>query len=210
LAPAKTDPVSGQPALKMALVSVEPVHTAMYGFFVARDRPDVTAADYWAVAQAKGGLRGELGFLAEPADWDLWVRAAFGLPAGADLVSAVDARSGRRKYMSAEDGRLQFAVYLSPDPVLVSRQWVVDQLALETSDGHAVIAGRPGAGVVDAGAIVCACESVGIVTITDAVVRQGCTTVEAVGACTGAGTNCGSCRAEIRAVIGAHRLIAAE
>jgi assimilatory nitrate reductase catalytic subunit len=210
LAPAKVDPVSGQPALKMAFASVEPVHIAMYGFFVARDRPDLTAADYWAMAPAKGGMRGELGFLAEPADWDRWARGAFGLPGDADLAAAVDARSGRRKYASIEDGRLQFAIFLSPDPVLVSRQWVVDQLAADTLDGRAVIAGRPGADGVDTGAIVCACESVGIATIVDAVVREGCTTVEAVGACTRAGTNCGSCRAEIRAIIATNRLVAAE
>jgi assimilatory nitrate reductase catalytic subunit len=62
----------------------------------------------------------------------------------------------------------------------------------------------------DSGAIVCSCFSVGINTITAAVAQQGCTSVEAVGACTKAGTNCGSCRAEIRGIIDAHRLQAAE
>jgi assimilatory nitrate reductase catalytic subunit len=64
--------------------------------------------------------------------------------------------------------------------------------------------------VPDTGAIVCACLQVGALTIGDAVRRQGCTTVEAVGACTGAGTNCGSCRSEIRAIIEVARLVAAE
>jgi assimilatory nitrate reductase catalytic subunit len=51
---------------------------------------------------------------------------------------------------------------------------------------------------------------VGINTITEAVTRHGCSTVEAVGALTRAGTNCGSCRAEIRGIVDAHRLLAAE
>ncbi|TIT39998.1 MAG: hypothetical protein E5W76_17825, partial [Mesorhizobium sp.] len=38
----------------------------------------------------------------------------------------------------------------------------------------------------------------------------GCGTVEAIGEATRAGTNCGSCRAEIRAIIAAGRVQAAE
>ncbi|MDO8360628.1 MAG: nitrate reductase [Devosia sp.] len=210
LAPAKVDPISGQPALKMALVNVEPLQAAMYGFFVARHRPDLTGAGYWAIAETRGGLRGELGFLSEPPDWDAWVHDAFGMPAHVELVSLVDARSGRRNYAWMEGGRLSLAIFLSPDPVLVSRQWVADQLVAAQGDGGAILAGRPGADVPDAGAIICACLSVGSMTITDAVTRRDCTTVEAVGACTGAGTNCGSCRAEIRAIIDANRRAAAE
>ncbi|TIU94101.1 MAG: hypothetical protein E5W09_23960, partial [Mesorhizobium sp.] len=41
-------------------------------------------------------------------------------------------------------------------------------------------------------------------------VRGGCTSVEAIGATLHAGTNCGSCRAEIRTIIEARRLQAAE
>jgi assimilatory nitrate reductase catalytic subunit len=62
----------------------------------------------------------------------------------------------------------------------------------------------------DSGAIVCSCFSVGVNTITAAITQQGCSTVEAVGACTKAGTNCGSCRAEIRGIINARGLQAAE
>ena len=40
--------------------------------------------------------------------------------------------------------------------------------------------------------------------------RGGCHTVEAIGVALKAGTNCGSCRAEIRGLIEANRLEAAE
>jgi assimilatory nitrate reductase catalytic subunit len=62
----------------------------------------------------------------------------------------------------------------------------------------------------DPGAIVCACFSVGINAIAEAVTKGGCHTVEEVGAALRAGTNCGSCRAEIRGIIEANRLAAAE
>jgi assimilatory nitrate reductase catalytic subunit len=126
------------------------------------------------------------------------------------MGTALDARSGRRSYALVASGQLHFALFLSPDPVLVSRQWVVSQLAREDVDGPALLAGRPGADVPDQGAIVCSCMGVGVNTIVEAVTKSGCSTVEAVGALTTAGTNCGSCRAEIRGLIDAHRLAAAE
>jgi assimilatory nitrate reductase catalytic subunit len=210
LVPAKADPVSGQPALKMGTASVEPLHTAIYGFFVARARPEIADVDYWAIAEAPGGVRGELGFAAEPDDWSGWVRGRFAVPRSADMVTALDERSGRRSYALVESGRLLFAVFLSPDPVLVSRQWVVEQLSAKEANAVALLAGRPGVDVPEAGAIVCACLSVGMLTIADAVRGHGCTTIEAVGARTGAGSNCGSCRAEIRAIITATLAAAAQ
>ena len=206
---AKTDPVSSQPALKMSLVHAEPVHARLYGFFVAATRPTLDT-DYWAIAEAVGGLRGELAWFDEPDDLMAWLRRAFSLTDTARIQTVRDARSGRRSFAVIERGRLVVALYTSPDPVLVSRQWAAGLLAAEDLTGSAVLAGRPGADMPDSGAIVCSCFSVGINTIAAAVAQQGCTSVEAVGACTKAGTNCGSCRAEIRGIIDAHRLQAAE
>ena len=210
LVTAKTDPVSGQPALKMARGHVEPVATRIYGFFVADARPSCLDAGYWALAEAVGGIRGELAWFEEPADWEAWVRLNFSLPQGARLRSVVDPRSGRRSFAVLDQGRLVMALYTSPDPVLVSRQWAVSLLGAQDLAASTVLAGRPGADMPDVGAIVCSCFSVGANTIAAAVTEQGCSTVEAVGACTKAGTNCGSCRAEIRGIIDANRLAAAE
>ena len=46
--------------------------------------------------------------------------------------------------------------------------------------------------------------------IVDAIQTRGCKSVSKVGACTKAGSNCGSCRPEIRSIIEAFRLQAAE
>jgi assimilatory nitrate reductase catalytic subunit len=209
LVTAKVDPISAQPALKMAEVHAEPVRTRLYGFFVSASRPALDTG-YWAIAEAIGGTRGELAWFDEPAEWEAWLRAAFALPDSANIQSVMDARSGRRSFAVLEGGRLVVALYTSPDPVLVSRQWAVGLLTAEQLNASAVLAGRPGADMPDSGAIVCSCFSVGINAIAAAVTDQGCTTVEAVGTCTKAGTNCGSCRAEIRGIIDAHRLAAAE
>jgi assimilatory nitrate reductase catalytic subunit len=72
-----------------------------------------------------------------------------------------------------------------------------------------ILVGRPGADRPDPGPIVCACFGVGANQIA-AAARGGCHTADAIGAALKAGTNCGSCRAEIRGIIEANRLEAAE
>jgi len=207
----RTDPQCGQPALKMSEVSIEPAAPQFYGFAISRIRPRLESADYWAIAKACGGSRVELAWMQRPANWDAWVRAAFDCPPEAEISSMRDAASGRESLALFEDGRLSFAVFISPDPVLVSRQWATNLLAEPPMDARRraeVLAGRPGADMPDAGAIVCACFSVGINTIVDAITKGGCDTVEAVGLAVKAGTNCGSCRAEIRGIINANRMAA--
>jgi assimilatory nitrate reductase catalytic subunit len=209
----KRDPQSGQPALKMSQVSVEPAGARFYGFAVSRLRPWLTGPDYWAIAEAAGGLRTELAWLDPPADWDEWVRGAFKVAPDATMLSVRDARSGRLNFALFEAGQLVFAVFLSPEPVLVSRQWAAGLLSrpLESVAHRSdVLAGRPGADMPDSGAIICACFSVGINSIVEAVTKRGCHSVEAIGAALKAGTNCGSCRAEIRGIINANRLASAE
>ncbi|MCP8887923.1 nitrate reductase [Devosia ureilytica] len=207
LVTSKVDPVSNQPALKMALVHAEPVGVRLFGFLVSANKPNL-AVDYWALAPAAKGWRAELAMVEEPANWEDFLAATFGTRAA--FQSIRDERSGRRAFVLIEDGQLIAALYTAPDPVLVSRQWAVDLLGETDLSASEVLAGRPGADRPDGGAIVCSCMGVGINTITEAVTRHGCTTVEAVGALTRAGTNCGSCRAEIRGIVDANRLIAAE
>lgn len=203
----RTDPVSGQPALKMGRVTAQPYRVALYGFLVSAQRPALDA-DYWALAPADNGWRAELAFESEPPDWTAWLEASFDTTA--PFATSLDEATGRRAFALLRDGKLLAALFTSPDPVLVSRQWAAGLLTAQGLATPAVLAGRPGAGRPDPGAIVCACNGVGANTIADAVTRHGCNTVDAVGALTRAGTNCGSCRAEVREIIRSQMTAAAE
>ena len=66
-----------------------------------------------------------------------------------------------------------------------------------------VLAGVPLSGAPDEGPMICACHAVGRVKIEQAVAAMGEPSVEAIGAATKAGTNCGSCRPEIARLIAA-------
>lgn len=212
LIPPYTDPISGQPALKMGCATLSPVDVALYGFAVSRVKPKLHMADYWALAPAEHGWRMELGFWQRPGDLSRLAHTMFGVSEDAALTTSIDARVGRFNIALFDSGRLVFALFLAPEPVLVSRQWAVEQLGADHGAAATranMLSGRPGADMPDPGPLVCSCFGVGANQIADAVVG-GCHDVAAVGEALNAGTNCGSCRTEIRRLIDAHRLAAAE
>ncbi len=81
--------------------------------------------------------------------------------------------------------------------------------ALGPADRMALLSGRSPVPMPSIGRVVCSCFNVGVNQIA-AAVAGGCTSVDQVGAQLRAGTNCGSCRSEIRTIIDAGRLQAAE
>ena len=128
-----------------------------------------------------------------------------------ELVAYHDAQTGRHRFACYDGDRLAGALFLAPEPVAVSRDWAIAQLGapnLARRQRTSVMAGRPGKGGIDRGATVCACFGVGANEIAAAVGR-GCRTVSAIGEALHAGTNCGSCRAEIRNIIDAQLATAA-
>ncbi|MBB6486051.1 nitrate reductase [Rhizobium lusitanum] len=202
LAP-RTDPISGQPALKSTGAQVRPAEMAYYGFAVTASRPLRLEAPYWAIAKAQAGWRVEFGFDKAPDHLETWCRETFGLSDRGEHLAYVDNSTRQQRHGFFQGEKLLLAFYLAPEPVAVSRDWAVGQLdaRLETAPTRfAVLAGRPGADQVDPGATVCSCFSVGINQIASAV-ADGCHSVEAIGQHLKAGTNCGSCRMEIRGII---------
>ncbi len=207
-----TDPVSGQPASKNVAVAVSRYRAATYGFAVSVAKPDMPGADYWATAKAEGGWRTELALHDDIEDWATWCRSSFGVPDHIEPLGYADRQSGDRRIAFFEREKLLAALFLAREPVAVARNWAVSQLTADHSDlrrRFAIIAGRPGADRPDPGATVCSCFSVGVNQIV-AAVRSGCRSVEAIGGELKAGTNCGSCRAEIRGIINACAADAAE
>jgi assimilatory nitrate reductase catalytic subunit len=185
---------------------------ALYGFAVISQRPLLLEADYWALAKCQAGWRVEFAFATADRDWSRFAATLFGCAAGADFVAYQDAAAGQQRFAHLANGRLAGALFLAPEPVAVSRDWAIEQLGADLASQRArvaVVAGRPGRGLAERGATVCSCFGVGANQIADAA-KAGCVTVEAIGQALQAGTNCGSCRAEIKGIINAYRLRAAE
>ncbi|MER8424324.1 molybdopterin-dependent oxidoreductase [Mesorhizobium sp. M1403] len=204
-----TDAISGQPASKNVAARIERFAATAFGFAVLAERPASIDADYWSLARCPAGWRLEIA-LQDSRDWTGFAAALFG-PEG-EALAYHDIAGGHHRFARFAGGRLVGALYLAPTPVAVSRGWAAEQLGADHADRQArlaIVAGRPGGKSVDRGAIVCACFGVGANQIAEAV-RGGCTSVAAIGAALHAGTNCGSCRAEIKTIIDGRRLQAAE
>ncbi|MCC5958457.1 MAG: nitrate reductase [Rhodobacteraceae bacterium] len=204
LVAAVTDPVSGQPESKASVVAVTALSPAWYGFAVSVG-PQTPDAAYWARARHAGGWRSELAGTDVPDDWEAYARALFNLP-DATCLSVEDRVRGTHRLALMEGGRTLAALFAAPEPVQLARGHLAAQVG---QTGAALLAGRPGAGVVDPGPTVCACLNVGLNTITAAIAAQNLISVEDIGTALQAGTSCGSCRPELAALL-AGRLEAAE
>ena len=200
-------PKSFQPAFKSTPVKLENFKPDWYGFLVLADEtefaPVKPLALYWAKATIKNGARYEIAGHGDSADIITALKSKFS-EADYDLLDMSGAiGSIHRVGVFAKDGTLVGALYLADSPVALSRDWVCEQLG-ETQDDarqrYRILAGRPGADMPDKGAIICSCLNVGVNDI-QAAIAKGCASVNAIGEATGAGTNCGSCQPEIKAIL---------
>lgn len=193
-----TDPISGQPESKHGTVSIAPLKAAWFGFMVTLEELAtelLSGLDYWAVAKAGAGWRYELAGSAEMSDW-------LGKAIPADEALQLSSRRDQLGRALVQGDRLEAAIIASSNgPVEADRNWLVSLLnqPMDTETRIGLLAGRPASGK-SAGKIICSCLGVGSAAIQEAV-HAGALSVDGIGAATGAGTNCGSCKPEIRAML---------
>jgi len=210
------DPASGQPASKSTPVSAEKFQAKWYGFAaMSLDNFDTlnlpSEASYWAKARTENGIRIEFAGETRPSNWQDFMQTLLGHPDDIDVLDMVSPVDGQTRMACFKEGRLLALLYTSSVPVAVSREWACAQLSTQpaAAQRHRLLAGRPGADMPDKGAIICACMNIGINEIRTAI-TEGCQSVDEVGDVTTAGTNCGSCQAEIRNILKEAQLVAAE
>ncbi|MAY43929.1 MAG: nitrate reductase [Rhodobacteraceae bacterium] len=192
-----TDPVSGQPASKSTTVSLKRYAAGWYGF-AAGTAPMQPTRPYAAIARTRSGWRAEVAGHKRPTSWEAEARTILNIDHGQASVFEDPAR-GLARVAITHDDQLIGAFFAAPAPVAVARSLVVDLIGQDIA-AAIVLAGVPGANRPSKGAEICACFGVGTEDIR-AAVRGGCTTVAALGKTTRAGTNCGSCRPELQALI---------
>jgi assimilatory nitrate reductase catalytic subunit len=98
-------------------------------------------------------------------------------------------------------------LFVAPDPVLPARGWLAGLFArapLGAEDRLGLLAGGPVDAPSDQGEILCTCLGTLRGTIEAAIEADPSVSVAALGAVTGAGTQCGSCRPELAQLISAH------
>ncbi len=186
------DPISGQPGFKDTPASISAVKPEWRAFLLSREELEPQAL-YWVRSRVAGG------WLTEMAG-DGTIDCDSLLPEGLRSEVADLSRGLLRIVVMGDAGELLAALFVTRSGELPAREWIADQLA----DGQAamteMLAGRPAVPQPDKGAIVCICHGVGELQIL-AAAKQGADSIAAIGACTSAGTNCGSCRPTISRLI---------
>ncbi|WP_294223870.1 nitrate reductase [uncultured Shimia sp.] len=206
LVPPVVDPVSGQPDSKSAYVSLSKFNAAWYGYAVAVQQPHATT-NYWAKAKLADGWQLELANVNTPESWEGFARTL--LRTGeAQCSSLFDTSKGRVRMAFHCGEQLVGALFVDRSPVQMSRTFAGKALG---QSGLGVLAGRPSTVQLDPGATVCACFNVGVNTILAAIEDKNLVSVEQISTTLSAGSNCGSCRPELAALLSeARRQLAAE
>jgi assimilatory nitrate reductase catalytic subunit len=196
------DPYSGQPEMKATPVSVWPIAMRGAGFLLSR-RP--LALPKWLAYVRVAIAGGEAVLFASPrAPAELNGLLQNFLPDLAEAAHYDDPAAGDHRIVAfGRSGRILSALFVSAARDDVTFDWMVERFAdaaIDSETRRRILAGRAPAGA-NLGPVICSCHGVRRQTILDAI-AGGAGDVDAVGAGTGAGTNCGSCRPEIKGLIG--------
>ncbi|MEW5757263.1 MAG: molybdopterin-dependent oxidoreductase [Pseudomonadota bacterium] len=201
------DPLSGQPELKHTPVRIQAYTPSWHGFLLSRRAITIHDASYWARASGQGYYRYELAGEQVPGDWPAWARSM--LCSKADAVNWVEYLDvGTRQYRGVRmvGGRLESCIFIAPSHELPSRSWLAGLFGkevLEPTERLSLLTGTPPRGQRDAGRVVCSCFGVGETTLRQLIRDQGLRSVEQIGHACRAGTNCGSCVPELKALLAA-------
>ncbi|MEO1041728.1 MAG: molybdopterin-dependent oxidoreductase [Pseudomonadota bacterium] len=195
------DPISGQPALKASEVVLKPFRARWYGFAVGLESLRLVT-DYWSRVTTDRGERAELAGSERPVNWQAFVHDLFSLEGDAQSVESGSQDGECYRCAVFVSGRLTGILLAGTEPITAAKDWLTDQIGrvIAPEERHLLLRGQPPKGFIDPGATVCACLGVGRNTIRKAI-REGASTPTAIGDCTGAGTNCGSCRAELQQLL---------
>jgi assimilatory nitrate reductase catalytic subunit len=206
---AATDPVSGQPELKATPVRITAVAPQWHGLLLRRSEQVPYGPYYWArVPLDRGHAVTLVGWEALPRGpgTEVWISALLDAPSAADLVIYADPAQGVFRYASFAGGRLDACLFLARKAsALPSRDAVAALLATRLEPELRTLPLAGGSIKADqvnaAGRTICACFGVGLNTLHRAIVSRKLVSVGDIGTALRAGTNCGSCIPELKAIL---------
>ncbi|NIQ11556.1 MAG: nitrate reductase, partial [Gammaproteobacteria bacterium] len=138
-------------------------------------------------------------------DWPRWARAQL-CTSDHDInwIEYLDRAAMQYRGARLIDRKLESCIFISPDQTLPSRTWLAGLFEKNSIDDHernGLLTGEAVGEIIDNGPVVCACFNVGLNTLKDAIESKNLLSVEEIGRTLKAGTNCGSCIPELRALL---------
>ncbi|MBT7445489.1 MAG: molybdopterin-dependent oxidoreductase [Methylococcales bacterium] len=201
---ASLDPISGQPDFKHSVVAIEKCEPNWHGFILTRrDQLDLQYSQYWVRSRGRGLWRYEIAGNDSPSDWAERAHALLSDEHDEKSTWAefYDTAQGHFRAARFINGRLESCLFIGSSNQLPERDWLISLFQkdeLSPAQRKSLLMGNPPAEQEDAGKVICACFNVGEKSISAAMSEQNLSSVEAIGACLQAGTNCGSCVPELK------------
>ncbi len=203
------DPLSQQPESKHTPVRIRAYQPVWDGFILSRRELVIGSPEYWVKVKGEQFYRYELAGKTLPENLQGWAKKILYSNGESPLQWQEYQDLSRGCYRAARivDNQLESVVFIASATAtsqLPERNWLAGlfiKTTLDKSERMALLTGRPPIGVTDVGTIVCACFNVGEKTIQSAIKEKGLKTHQEVGRCLKAGTNCGSCVPEIKALL---------
>jgi assimilatory nitrate reductase catalytic subunit len=200
------DPVSGEPESKYTPVRVEAYRPAWHGFLIARQALVFDDLAWRVAVRGEGYWLYELAGETVPASWREWAKARMQASDGNGLewLEYADPSQGRYRCASLQQGRLLACLFVNRNHKLPHRDWLAGLFGEAKLDPKArlgLLAGKPVSAADDQGRLVCACFGVGQNRLLRAIKEEGCASVEQIGVRLSAGTGCGSCLPELKALL---------
>jgi len=202
------DPISKQPESKHTPVKIKAYDAQWHGFIISRHPLVLDGIDYTVLIKGNGYFHYEVASSRKIRNWQY------------HLANQLSPYTNKLNWQTYQDDKkslfrtacfsaneLQAVLIISPHSRLPQRGWIgslFDSLRtepLKDDERMALLTGKPPLGTPDVGKIICACFNVGEKTILSAIKDSKLTTPQAVGKLSKAGTNCGSCVPEIKALI---------
>ncbi len=207
---AVADPISGQPELKHAAVSIEPVSFDSY--FLVSSRNDIAAerltamSDYWLKLPFAGGVCILFGLKEAPEDGWQWLAQLFDTDSASISINAPSQSGWLLQTIGESASQLNAIAWQSAELPSLELPWyshLMQQDQLSEGELVKALQYQPDP-KFDQGRTVCSCFQVAEKTIKQAIV-DGCHSVAALGDKLQCGTNCGSCKPELSALIQAQK-----
>lgn len=203
IAPA-VDPISGQPELKCAPASIRDANFRWSGLLLTRQPVSFERIGYWSRRAGTGCQIYRLAGHEDPALAAQWAQKYF-----ATALTGVDVEyldRGRGVYRAANIGAegVRACLFIASGNAMPDSDWLESlfgETGLAKDARAAILHGLPPGDACDRGPIVCTCYNVGRTVIQHAIETQDLRSVAEIGACVQAGTNCGSCRPELQALL---------
>ncbi|MBB5212416.1 nitrate reductase [Microbulbifer hydrolyticus] len=210
-----TDPLSGQPELKQVAVNIAPLNAHSYACLLLRtktaeelhsrlqagDKPLRQTILHWYRVPVEGGYRFELALSKQP-DWQAIADNLFALHGKQLNRQRLQLPSGERWLLHSE--QMELLVFTSADwQTLPDRKTLEDALNKPLPAMPAQLLQNVPAGAQ----MVCTCLQVSRKQI-EAAIADGAASVDELGELLGCGTNCGSCKPEISALLNTNLAVA--